>query len=133
MKKSVRGVSADSYSAPEAIQTPETASFGAVEASYPRSRSWPGEFFNSLGAYRTQRAGEVLPPHPVADVGVGRDRVLARDQGVGEPDKPGLLLSITRGLVRTGRRDLAEANVLLLPVGEEKLELLATPSSDGLW
>jgi hypothetical protein len=58
--------------------------------------------------------------------------VLARDQGVGEPDKPGLLLSITRGLVRTGRRDLVEANVLLLPVGQGELELLATPSFDGL-
>ena len=86
-----------------------------------------------MGHSRTQRVGVALPPHPVADVGVGRDRVLARDQGVGEPDKPGLLLGITRGLVRTGRRDLVEADVLLLPVGQGKLELLTTPSCDGLW
>ena len=74
-----------------------------------------------------------LPPHSVADVGVGRDRVLARDQGVGEPDKPGLLLTIMRELVRTGRRDLVEANVLRLPVRQGELELLTTPSCDGPW
>ena len=86
-----------------------------------------------MGRSRNRRARVALPSHPVADVGVGRDRVLARDQGVGEPDKPGLLLGITRGLVRTGRSDLVEANVLRLPVRQAQLELLTMLSFDGPW
>ena len=44
----------------------------------------------------------------VVDLGVGRDRVLAGGQGIGEADEARLLLGITR--------DFMEATLLLLPI-----------------
>ena len=85
-----------------------------------------------MGLLRTSSPRVTLPPHLIADLGVGRDRVLAGDQGVGEPDEASLLLSIARGLIRTAGRDLVEADVLLLPVRQRELELLPTPASARL-
>lgn len=69
----------------------------------------------------------LLPPHLIVDLGVGRDRVLARYQRVGETDEARLLLGIARGIIRAVGRDFVEADVLLLPVGQGELELLPTP------
>jgi hypothetical protein len=51
-----------------------------------------------------------LPPHLIADLGVGRD------PNVGETDEPGLLLNITRRLIRAAGGDLVETDTLRLPV-----------------
>lgn len=64
-----------------------------------------------------------LPPDLIVDLGVGRDRVAARDQGVGEPDERRLFGSITRGLIRTAGENLVETDLLRPPVGERELEL----------
>ena|SRR5215216_1879037 len=77
--------------------------------------------------------GWTLPPHLVADLGVGRDRVAAGDQGVGETDEAGLLLGIARGLILTARSDLGEPDVLRLPDRQGELETPTTTSFDGLW
>ena len=74
-----------------------------------------------------------LPPHLIADLGVGRDRVAARDQGVGETDELGLLGGIAWGLVLTVGRDILEADMPRLPDRQGELETLTTPSFDGLW
>jgi hypothetical protein len=57
-----------------------------------------------------------LPPHLIADLCVGRDRVATRDQDVGGADEPDLLGSIARRLILTAGRDLVEADMLRLPV-----------------
>ena len=57
----------------------------------------------------------------------------AGDQGVGEADEPGLLVGITRRLIRTAERDIVEADVLRLPVWQGELELLTTPATGRLW
>ncbi len=77
--------------------------------------------------------GVALPPHEIADLGVGRDRVAARDQGIGEPDEPGLLSVIARGCIRTAGRDLVKADMVRLPVGQRELETLPAAAFDGLW
>jgi len=76
--------------------------------------------------------GATLPPSLIADLGVGGDRVLARDQSVGETDESGLLLGIARGFIRPAGRDLMEANMLRLPDRQGELETPTTPSFDRL-
>ena len=71
-----------------------------------------------------------LPPDLVVDLGVGRDRMLAGNQRIGETDETELLLGIARGLVRAAGSDLKEADVLRLPVREGKLKAVSAPSSD---
>ena len=70
-----------------------------------------------MGDYRNQKPAVPLPPDLVVDLGVGRDRTLAGNQRIGETDETELLGSIMRGLIRTVRRDLKEADMLRLPVG----------------
>jgi hypothetical protein len=60
----------------------------------------------------------------ITGIQADRDRMVRGDQGVGKPDKPRLLGSITRGLIRTAGSDLVEAHVLCLPVRQGELELL---------
>ncbi len=72
-----------------------------------------------------------LPPHLVADLGVGRDRVATGDERIGETDEPRLLGGITRGLIRTAGGDLMGTDMLRLPVGQRELEALTAPSFDG--
>ena len=74
-----------------------------------------------------------LPPHEIVDLGVGRDRVAARDQGIGGTDEPGLLGVVARGFVRTTGRDLAKADMPRLPVRQWKLQILPATSFDGPW
>ena len=83
-----------------------------------------------MGRYRSRTRGVALPPHLIADLGVGRDRVFARGQGVGEADESDLLLSIERGLIDTAGRDLVEADMLRLPVRQRELETVSAPSFD---
>src|SRR5215212_10098992 len=103
-----------------------TRSPGHGGGRYPRT-SWFRE-----GIFSEPGARLPLPPHLVADLGVGRDRVAAGDQGVGETDEAGLLLGIARGLIRTARSDLVEADVLRLPDRQGELETPTTTSFDGL-
>ena len=56
--------------------------------------------------------------------------MLAGDQSVGETDEPELLVSIARGLIRAAGRDLEEADMLRLPVGQRELETVSAPSFD---
>jgi hypothetical protein len=74
----------------------------------------------------------LLLPDLIADLGVGRDRVLAGDQGVGETDEPDLLILIARRLIDTAGRDLVEADTLRLPVRQRELETVTTPSFDDV-
>jgi len=59
--------------------------------------------------------------------------VAAGDQSIGETDEPLLLLSITRGLIRTAGSDLVEADMLRLPDRQGELETPTTRSFDGPW
>src|SRR3954469_17069818 len=74
-----------------------------------------------MGLLCTPPSRVTLPPDLVADLGVGWDRVAARDQRVGETNEAGLLLGIAPELIRTAGRDLVKTNVLLVPVRQWKL------------
>ena len=86
-----------------------------------------------MAHYRSQTRGVALPPDLIADLGSGRDRVAAGDQGVGEPDELGLLGSIARGVIRTAGRDLVEVDLLRLPERQGELETLTATPVDGPW
>jgi hypothetical protein len=64
---------------------------------------------------RVAQIAPPFPPHLIADLGVGRDRVAARDQSVGETDELGLLGGISRGVIRAVGSDLVEADLPRLP------------------
>ena len=73
-----------------------------------------------------------LPPHLVADLGVGRDRVATGGERISETDETRLLVGVARGLIRTAGGDLVETDMLRLPNWQRELEALTTPSFDGL-
>ena len=123
-----------------AVVRPSTSDLAQQRDPFRRVLSLSLDLTKGIPAWRGSESGrfsepqgrEALPPHLVADLGVGRDWVAAGNQGVGEADEAGLLLGIVRGLIRAAGRDLGEANVLRLPVWQGELELLPTSAPGRL-
>ena len=100
----------------------------------PVAERWmsPGVGGSEIGGYRNRKRAVPLPPDLVVDLGVGRDRMLAGNQRIGETDETELLLSIARGLIRAAGRDIEEADMLRLPFRQRERETVSAPWFDGV-